>query len=156
MLAGIDPRLIVDYEVLSTRIDETLVRDRMLAKLSACFAILAAVLTLAGLYGVVAYTVTRRTNEIGVRLALGASRAAIVRLILGETGVLVLTGALGGAVLASAAGQGASSLLFGVQPTDPATLAGALVALTVIALSAGYLPALRATRIEPVVALRQE
>jgi predicted permease len=156
MLAGIDPRLVVDYEVLSTRIDETLVRDRMLAKLSACFAILAAILTLAGLYGVVAYTVTRRTNEIGVRLALGASRSAIIRLILGETGVLVGTGAVAGAVLARFASRSASALLFGVQPTDPMILAGALAALSVIALSAGYLPALRATRIEPVVALRQE
>lgn len=99
---------------------------------------------------------TRRTNEIGVRLALGASSGSIVRLILQETGLLVAAGASSGAVLARLASRSASALLFGVQPTDPVTLTGALLAVGLIALSAGYFPARRAMRIEPVVALRQE
>lgn len=154
-LAAIDPRIIVDYAVLTTRIDETLVRDRMVATLSGWFGGLAAVLTLAGLYGLLAYTVARRTNEIGIRMALGAGRRAIVRLVLGEVGVLIAIGGVAGAVLASAAGHSAAALLFGVRPSDPATLAGAIGLLATIGLLAGYVPVRRATRIEPIVALRQ-
>ncbi len=156
MLAGVDSRIGVDYELLSTRIDETLLRDRMLATLSGWFGALAGVLTLAGLYGLIAYTVVRRTNEIGIRLALGAGRGAIVRLILTEVGVLVVLGAAAGAGLAYAAGRSAAALLFGILPSDPLTLSGAVAALAAIALVAGYLPARRAIRIEPVIALRRE
>ena len=91
--ADIDPRIGVAYRVLSDDIRDTVVRERLLATLSGGFGVLAAILTLVGLYGLNAYTVTRRTNEIGVRMALGAGRAAIARLILGETGVLLASGA---------------------------------------------------------------
>jgi len=128
----------------------------MLAMLSGSFGALAGVLTLVGLYGLVAYSVTRRTNEIGVRMALGAGRGVIARLILRETGVLVATGAVLGVLLAVAAGRTAATLLFGVRPSDPLTLAGAVAVLAVIALAASYAPARRATRIEPVTALRAE
>jgi hypothetical protein len=156
MLADVDPRIVTNYEVLSAQIDDSLVRDRMLARLSAWFGVLAAVLTLSGLYGLMAYTVSRRTNEIGIRLALGAGHRNIVRLMIGEVGLLVAVGALAGALLAYAAGQGAATLLFGVAPSDGIALGGAIAALAAIALLAAYLPTRRATRIEPVIALRQE
>jgi predicted permease len=156
VLADIDPRLVVDYEVLSEQIADSLVRDRMLATLSGAFGILAGVLTLVGLYGLMAYTVARRTNEIGIRMALGAGHRSVVRLVLGEVGLLVAAGAVGGAGLAFAAGRSAAALLFGVRPSDPLTLSSAIAALAAIALVAGYLPARRAIRIEPVIALRAE
>jgi predicted permease len=155
-LAEIDPRMAVDYEVLATQIDDSLVRDRMLARLSGWFGILAGVLTLAGLYGVMTYTVARRTNEIGIRIALGAGHRSILRLVLREVGMLVAAGALAGAVLAGAAGRSAASLLFGVAPSDPATLGAAIGVLVTIALAAAYLPARRAIRVQPVIALRAE
>jgi predicted lysophospholipase L1 biosynthesis ABC-type transport system permease subunit len=98
----------------------------------------------------------RRTNEIGVRMALGAGRAAIARLILRETALLVAVGAAVGLLLALAGGRAAATLLFGVRPNDPVLLPLTLVALAGIALLASYAPARRATRIEPVSALRAE
>ena len=155
-LGDIDPRIGVTYSVLTTNIRETVVRERLLATLSGGFGVLAAILTLVGLYGLIAYTVTRRTSEIGVRMALGAGRAAIARLILRETGLLLAIGAVLGTVLAIAGGRAASTLLFGVRPDDPALLFLALAALAVIAFVASYAPARRATRIEPVAALRAD
>jgi putative ABC transport system permease protein len=156
LLAGVDPRIGVSYGVLSADIGDTVVRERLLATLSGAFGILAAILTLVGLYGLIAYTVTRRTNEIGVRMALGAGRAAIARLILRETGLLLAIGAVLGALLALAGGRAAATLLFGVRPYDPPALLLALAALAGIAFLASYVPARRATRIEPVSALRAE
>jgi len=156
VLADVDPRIGVTYGVWSAAIGGTVVRERLLATLSGAFGLLAAILTLVGLYGLIAYTVTRRTNEIGVRMALGAGRAAIARLILRETGVLVGVGAAVGVVLALAGGRAAASLLFGVPPYDPPALLLALAGLGAIALIASYAPARRATRIEPVAALRAD
>jgi hypothetical protein len=156
LLSEVDPRMVTDYKVLTERIDELSVRDRMLATLSGWFGALAGVLTLAGLYGLLAYTVARRTNEIGIRMALGAGRRTIVRLVLGEVGALVAIGAMSGAMLAYIAGPSAATLVFGVRPFDPAALAGAIAVLSAIALVAAYIPARRAIRIEPVIALRAE
>ncbi|HXT33579.1 MAG TPA: ABC transporter permease [Vicinamibacterales bacterium] len=153
-LGEIDPRIGVAYRLLTTQLRDAVVGDRMLATLSGGFGVLAAILTLVGLYGLIAYTVTRRTNEIGVRMALGAGRAAIARLILRETTLLLAVGATIGIALALAGGRAAASLLFGVKPTDPIALLSALAFLACIALAASYAPARRATRIEPVVALR--
>jgi ABC-type antimicrobial peptide transport system permease subunit len=155
-MANLDPRIGVTYGVLSTQIRDRVVRERLLATLSGCFGVLAAILTLVGLYGLNAYTVTRRTNEIGVRMALGAGRSAIARLILRDTGILLAIGAVFGTILAVAAGRAAATLLFGVVPYDPATLLLTLAILAGIALLGSYAPARRATRIEPVVALRTE
>ena len=154
VLADVDPRIGVVYATLTTQIGDTLVRDRLLATLSAAFGVLAAILTLVGLYGLIAYTVTRRTNEIGVRMALGAGRAAIARLILRETTILLGAGAVLGIGLALAGGRAAQALLFNIAPSDPLTLAMALAFLALIAFAASYAPARRATRIEPVAALR--
>jgi predicted permease len=156
MLADIDPRISVAYGVLSTNIRETVVRERLLARLSGGFGALAAILTFVGLYGLIAYTVTRRTNEIGIRMALGAGRTAIARLILRETSVLLAVGAIVGVALALAGGRAASTLLFDVRPYDPLALLLSLAALAAIAFIASYAPARRAMRIEPVTALRAD
>jgi ABC-type antimicrobial peptide transport system permease subunit len=109
-----------------------------------------------GLYGLVAYSVTRRTAEIGIRMALGATRGDVARLLVGETGVLLAIGAVCGVALAVAGGRFAAALLFRVQPHDPVSLAGAVALLALIAACASYIPARRATRIEPVNALRAD
>jgi len=155
-MAALDPRIAVAYTVVPTMIHDAMVQERLLAALSSGFGVLAAVLTLVGLYGLVAYTVARRSMEIGVRIALGATRRDIRRLVLRETAVLLAIGAAVGCALALAAGPAAASLLFRVRPYDPAALGGAVGILAIVALIASYLPARRATRIEPVAALRVE
>jgi putative ABC transport system permease protein len=155
-LARLDRRIEVRYAVMPTMIRDTLVQDRLLAALSAGFGGLAAVLTMVGLYGLIAYSVTRRTGEIGIRMALGATPRDIARLLLNETGVLLAIGVLCGIGLAVAGGRAASALLFRVTPSDPVMLAGAVGLLAVIAAAASYVPARRATRIEPVAALRAD
>jgi putative ABC transport system permease protein len=153
-LADVDSRIGITYSVMTTDIRDTLVRERLLATLSGGFGALAAILTIVGLYGLVAYTVARRTNEIGIRMALGARGRDIARLIVQETGLLLLFGIAAGVVLALMGGRAAASLLFGVRPHDPLTLFGAVAGLALIALGASYLPARRAAKIEPVAALR--
>jgi putative ABC transport system permease protein len=155
-LGTLDSRIEVRYAVMPTIIRDTLVQDRLLAALSGGFGALAALLTMVGLYGLVAYSVTRRTGEIGIRMALGATPSNIARLLLTETGVLLAIGAVGGIGLALAGGRAASALLFRVTPYDPLTLAAAVGLLTIIAVAASYGPARRATRIEPVAALRAD
>ena len=155
-LANLDPRIEVRYFEMPSMIRDTLVQDRLLASLSAGFAGLAAVLTMVGLYGLVAYSVTRRTGEIGIRMALGATPRDIVRLLLGETGVLLAIGAICGMGLAIAGGRAAAALLFRVAPYDPASLAAAVGLLVVIGVAASYVPARRGTRIEPLAALRAD
>jgi len=155
-LGRFDPRIEVKYGVMPTMIRDTLVQDRLLAALSGGFGALAALLTVVGLYGLIAYSVTRRTAEIGIRMALGATPRDIARLLLGETGMLLAVGAVAGIGLAVAGGRAASALLFRVRPADPVSLAAAVGLLALIAVAASYAPARRATRIEPVDALRAE
>ena len=151
-----DARIQVRYAVMPTIIRDTLVQDRLLASLSGGFGVVAALLTMVGLYGLVAYAVTRRTAEIGIRMALGATRRDIARLLVGETGLLLAVGAACGIGLAVAGGRFAAALLFQVPPHDPVSLAGAVGLLALIAVCASYFPARRATRIEPVTALRAD
>lgn len=127
-----------------------------MATLSGFFGFLAAVLATIGLYGVMSYMVVRRTNEIGIRMALGAGRPDIIRMMLGEAGVLLTVGVVTGTALALAAGRAAAALLFNLQPHDPATLAIAISTLAAVALAACLVPALRAARMDPMSALRDE
>jgi ABC-type antimicrobial peptide transport system permease subunit len=156
VLTQIDPRVTVAYSVVASDIRDSLTRERMLAVVSGGFGALAGALTIVGLYGLVAYTVARRTTEIGVRMALGATARDVARLLLKETGLLLAMGMAAGIVLALAAGPAAASLLFQIKPYDPIALGGAAAALAVVALAACVVPTRRATRIEPIVALRTE
>jgi putative ABC transport system permease protein len=144
------------FQAFNTQIENSLMRDRLMATLSGFFGFLAAVLATVGLYGVISYMVARRRNEIGVRIALGARGGEIVGLILKEALILLVIGLALGVALSIAMGKTASSLLYGLQPTDPLTIGGAIVCLAVVAIGASLLPALRASRLQPMVALREE
>jgi predicted permease len=148
--------IIIQFQTLPGLIRESLVRERLMATLSGFFAALAAALAMIGLYGVMSYVVARRRNEIGIRLALGADPSGVVRMILGEAGVMLLVGLAAGALLAVFAARATATLLFGVQPWDPTTLASSAVALAVVGLAASWLPARRASRIAPAIALRAD
>jgi putative ABC transport system permease protein len=117
---------------------------------------MALVLAATGIFGVISYSVSRRTNEIGIRVALGASRSTILRMILRETLVLTFVGMAVGIPCALAASRLLGHMLFGVSANDPATLAGVALVLAVVASLAGYVPARRAMRVDPMVALRYE
>ena len=154
--AEIHPALGVDFTVLTTRIKQTLIRDRLMAALAGAFGLLAGVLAVLGLYGVIAYMVARRRNEIGVRIALGATRTSVIGLVLREAVLLLTAGLIVGMALAAWAGQAAASLVYGIKPRDPLTLASAAALLVVVALIASYAPARHASRLQPMDALREE
>jgi ABC-type antimicrobial peptide transport system permease subunit len=141
---------------IEQRLDASLVRERILSILATFFAGLALALACIGLYGVMAYGVVRRTREIGVRLAIGASQPAVVWLILRETIVLVGVGAVLGTAGAAVASRQIGSQLFGVAPGDSVSTFMAILVLLAATVAAGYFPARRASRIDPVTALRQE
>jgi predicted permease len=150
------PAIIVDFRGFDAVIREGLLRERLMATLSGFFGALAALIAAVGLYGVMSYLVARRTNEIGIRMALGANRGNIVSLVLREAATLLLVGLAAGAVLAVAAGYAAGSLLFGLRPTDAGILGLAAALLAAVAIAASYLPAWRAARLDPMTALREE
>jgi putative ABC transport system permease protein len=148
--------IVLDFQTLRTQVRDSLLRERLMATLSGFFGGLAALLATIGLYGVMSYTVARRKSEIGIRMALGADRRAVLRMVMREAGVLLAAGVVVGLLLAVAAARAATALLFGLHPGDPSTLAMAAGGLGVIAMLASYLPALRASRLEPTEALREE
>jgi predicted permease len=150
------PDIVVSFRVLETRIRESLRREQLMAALSGSFGALAALLATIGLYGVLSYTVARRRHEIGIRVALGASRRDIVAMVLREAGMLVAIGVVAGAVLAVGASSAARTLLFGVAPGDPASLLVAAGGFGIVAAIAAALPALAAARLQPTVAIREE
>jgi putative ABC transport system permease protein len=145
-----------DFEGLQDQIQQSLLPERLLATLSGFFGALAVLLAMTGLYGVMSYTVTQRTTEIGIRMALGAQRPTITAMILGKAATLLLTGLVLGAALSLAAASAASTLLFGLKPWDPVTLAGAAVLLAVVTLVASLVPSMRAANVNPIDALRAE
>jgi predicted permease len=155
-LGAANPGIAFHFHVFKTQIRESLMRERLMATLSGFFGALAALLGAIGLYGVLSYTVASRTREIGIRQALGATRSDIVKMIMREAGILLLAGLAVGTALALAAAKTASAMLYGLQPHDPTTFLMAATLLAVVAAVASYLPAHRASRVDPMVALRQE
>jgi putative ABC transport system permease protein len=156
VVASVSPEIALDFHVFKTQIREGLLRDRLMATVSGFFGSLATLLATIGLYGVMSYSVERRRNEIGIRMALGANRGEVTNMVLREAGLLLGIGLAVGTVLAMAAARTASSMLFGLKAYDPATLLTAFAALTVSALMASYFPAKRAANLEPMTALRED
>jgi putative ABC transport system permease protein len=154
--AELDPEIGIQFSVFKTQIRDTLVRERLMASLSGFFGLLAGILATIGLYGVISYMVVRRRNEIGIRMALGADRGRVLALIMQEAGLLLGIGLAIGTALALISTRTASALLYGLKPYDPPTLILAGLALALVAAIASYLPAFRATRIQPTEALREE
>jgi predicted permease len=155
-IIGIRPDLLQDVRTLSSQIDDSLLTERMLAQISGFFGVLALALTCIGLYGIMAHGVTRRIREIGIRIALGAPRGEVVRMILRETLTVSVAGLAIGAPLAMGLTRLIGSFLYGVKPNDPAVLGGALLALLGVSVLAGHLPARRAAKVDAVIALRYE
>jgi predicted permease len=147
---------IFNLRTLERQIDRSLVVERFIATLSTAFGVLATLLAVIGLYGVMAYTVTRRTREIGVRMALGAVQGDVIWLVMREVFLLVGTGVAIGLAASWGLSRLVSSQLYGVSANDPLTIVGAAASLGVVAALAGYIPAWRATRINPTLALRYE
>ena len=155
--ASIDKDLpLIDVRTQTEQIDDLLSGERLFAALSGAFGILALVLACIGIYGVMAYNVARRTNEIGIRIALGAQTGRVLRMVLGEASWMAAVGVAIGVGCALGLARFLDSLLYGLNPNDPATLAGAALILLATALAAGWLPARRASRVQPMEALRHE
>jgi predicted permease len=154
--ADLSPAISTDLGTLDASIRDGLLPERLMAALSGVFGVLAALIAAIGLYGVMSYLVQRRTNEIGVRIALGARRSDILMMILKEAGALLAIGLAAGSALAFAAAPFAESLVFGVPPHDLRPVGLACVLLAAAAIAASYLPARRAAGLEPLKALREE
>ena len=153
----VDPTLLVGViHPLAEGVESQLSNEKLLALLATCFGLLALSVTAVGVYGVIAYGVQRRTQEVGIRLALGAERAAVSRLIMRDVAVLALTGTVLGAAGAIAATRTLRRMLFAFGPADYSLLLAAALVLWLIATAAGYLPARRAARLDPMSALRRE
>jgi ABC-type antimicrobial peptide transport system permease subunit len=153
----IDPQVpVFDLKTVEGQLDETLLTDRLIAMLSAGFGVLATLLATIGLYGVMAFVVVRRRKELGIRLALGAQPGAVTGLVMREVLLLLAIGLLAGVPLALGLGRYVSSQLYGVQAHDPAIAIATVALLTLVSAAAGFVPARRASRIDPILALRYE
>src|SRR5262245_56984842 len=156
-LRAIDPNLpVIRIDTVNQQLDDLLVNERLLAMLAAWCGALSALLACIGLYGVVAYITARRTSEIGVRMALGATRERVMAMVLLQSLSLVGAGILIGLPATLAATRLVANRLFGVGVTDPTTVVAAVLLMTTLAALAGLLPARRASRVDPMVALRSE
>lgn len=155
-LLEFNPGLDVNFQVFRTMVQESLLRERLMAKLSGFFGIMALLLASIGLYGLLSFGVASRTNEIGIRIALGARPGSVLSLILKESVLLVLIGIAVGVPVVLYVTRFTRTLLFEIAPTDPLSVVGASLVLLLVALVAGYLPARRATKIDPLKALRYE
>jgi predicted permease len=157
VVAGLDDNLpVFEVRTQTEVIDHLLFTERLVARLSALFGVLAFVLACMGLYGLLSYEVARRTREIGIRSAMGAQERDVLRLVVGQGIALVALGAVAGIAGAFGLTRYLQSLLYGVRPTDPATFIGVALLLGAVSLAACYIPARRATKVDPIVALRYE
>jgi predicted permease len=157
VIKKLDPNLPVEQlKTMPQQVKENVFLDRMISILSASFAVLATLLAAVGLYGVLAYSVAQRTREIGVRMALGASTGAVRRMVMRQVGLMTLVGGIIGIAAAIGLGRGAQSLLYELKGWDPAVYAVAALLLTLVAVGAGLVPAVRASRVDPMQALRYE
>ena len=155
-IADVNPGIDIQFKAFKQQIHESLIQDELMATLSGFFGFLAALLAAIGLYGVISYMVVQRTKEIGIRMAIGAKGGDVIRMILREGGLLTGIGLALGTALALASAQAAKSLLFGLKPRDPLTMVLAVVVLSSVAALASFLPAYRASRLDPLKALRYE
>jgi ABC-type antimicrobial peptide transport system permease subunit len=144
------------FSTLEQQVNNSIGQERLLAALSGFFGGLAVLLATIGVYGVLSYTVVQRKKEIGIRMALGAERRTILRLVLCDVGVVLFVGCCAGVLLALGTTRLLATLLFGVQPRDLATLAFCVILLAMSGLIAAYLPARRASRLDPMPVLREE
>ena len=154
-IATVNPDLVLSFQPLDDQVSATLIQERLLATLSGFFGATALLLAGLGLYGVTSYAVSRRRNEIGIRMALGAAPAGVIRLVLARVLTLVMAGGLLGVLGSVWASRFVATLLYGLEPHDPPTLIGAAALLAAVAAVAGYLPARRAARIDPAAVLRE-
>ena len=151
-----DTNLLITDMNQEEQIDQNIYQERLIANLSSLFALLALIVACVGIYGLLSYQVTRRTQEIGIRLALGAQRSDVLRLVIRQGAVLAVLGALIGIAAALAVTRYLQSFLFGVKPSDPVTIVAVAFGLIAVALLASYIPARRAMKTDPMVALRYE
>jgi predicted permease len=156
-VAALDPNLPVgQMKTMEMQLEENMFAERILSFLAAAFAGLATLLAAVGLYGVLAYNIERRTREIGIRMALGANAYHVRGLVLREVGMMILLGTIAGLTVAAAASQYIQSILYGLEPTDLATYVTAAAMVWLVALGSAYVPARRATNVDPMEALRHE
>jgi predicted permease len=157
VISQIDPNLpLMDVSTQVEQVEQRFTQEKLFAQAYTLFGGIAMLLAAIGLFGLMSYNVSRRTNEIGIRMALGAQRGDVLRLVLRESMILVAAGVAIGIAAALGAGRFVATLLFGLQPTDMLTLAGAIAAMVAVSALAGYLPARRAARVDPMVALRYD
>ena len=156
LLAELQPLAVVDFTSLQDQIASSLQRERLLATLSGFFGAVALLLSMLGLYGIMAYTVARRRSEIGLRMALGAGRVRVLRMVLGDTSRVLLAGVVIGAAAALFSTRAVASYLYGLEPTDPGVLLRAAAALLAVGALSGLVPAWRASRVDPLESLRLE
>jgi ABC-type antimicrobial peptide transport system permease subunit len=155
-VTDVNPRLAVFFRPLDDQVRRTMVQERLLAILSGFFGALAVLLAAIGLYGVTSYAVTLRKPEIGVRIALGATRGGVIRLVLGNVAMLVGAGTAIGLALSLFATRYVKTLLFGLEPSDPVTFVGSALLVVAVGFGAGWLPAYRGSRLDMAGWLRRD